>query len=210
MNPSDCALAPGVSVRLILIRHGEPEASARGRCYGKLDLSLSDQGREQIRRAARWLEKMPLTVVYSSPRRRAYESAKVIALERQLDISVEAELCEIDFGELEGLTYDEVARRYPDEYRAWMERPTEITFPGGESFMTMRERVLRCAARIRASHSGQMVAVVTHGGVNRVVLADALGIAPRDIFRLDQSYAAISVIDYYDQTPVVRLVNYSA
>lgn len=209
MDSSDYMLPPGVSIKLILIRHGEPEASARGRCYGKLDVSLSDLGRKQIQRVGRWLKKMPLKAIYSSPRQRAYQSAEIIASSHQLDVSIETNLCEINFGKFEGLTYDEVMQRYPDEYRAWMERPSEITFPDGESFMLMRERVMRSAARIRAMHSGQIVAVVTHGGVNRIILADALRMAPRDVFRLDQSYAAISIIDYYHQLPVVRLVNYS-
>lgn len=203
----DCTLAAGVTHRLILIRHGEPEAYARGRCYGKLDVGLSDLGREQMRGVARRLKKTRLGAVYSSPRRRAYESAEIIAVEHNLDVSSDPRLCEIDFGEFEGLTYDEAAERYPEEYWEWMERPTEVTFPGGENFMSLRERVTRCAGRVRASHSGQTVAVVSHGGVNRVILAEALHLESKYVFRVDQSYASISIIDYYDQTPVVRLVN---
>lgn len=203
----DETLAAGVTLRLILIRHGETEAAARGRCYGKLDVCLSDLGREQMRRVARRLKKTHINAVYSSPRRRAYESAEIIASKHNLEVSSDSRLCEIDFGKFEGLTYDEAAERYPEEYRAWMERPTEVTFPGGENFTALRERVTNCAAHIRASHSGQIVAVVTHGGVNRVLLAEALRMDSQDVFRLDQSYAAISIIDYYDQMPVVRLVN---
>ena len=203
----DGALAAGVTHRLILIRHGEPEAYARGRCYGKLDVGLSNLGREQMRSVARRLKKTPLSAVYSSPRQRAYESAKIIAVEHNLDVSTDPRLCEIDFGEFEGLTYDEAAERYPEEYRAWMEQPTEVTFPGGESFMALRERVRRCVEGINTSQSGQIVAVVSHGGVNRVILAEALHLESKYVFRVDQSYASVSIIDYYDQTPVVRLVN---
>jgi len=201
------ALAPGVTCRLVLVRHGEPAAS--GRCYGKLDVSLTERGREQIQRAARWLEPMPLHAIYASPSQRAYESARILAAGRGLDICVEDHLCEIDFGEFEGLTYKEIEQLYPSQYRLWMERPTEVTFPGGESFNTMQERVTRVTAIIRLAHGGHIVVLVTHGGVNRIILADALGMAPKNIFRLDQSYAAVSVIDYYGQTPIVRLVNYS-
>jgi alpha-ribazole phosphatase len=203
----DAALAAGVTHRLILIRHGEPEAYARGRCYGKLDVGLSNLGREQISSVARRLKKTPLSAVYSSPRQRAYESAKIIAVEHNLDVSTDPRLCEIDFGEFEGLAYDEAAERYPGEYRAWMEQPTEVTFPGGESFTVVRERVRRCVEGLHTSHSGQIVAVISHGGVNRVILAEALHLESKYVFRLDQSYASVSIIDYYDQTPVVRLVN---
>ncbi len=203
------ALAPGVTCRLVLVRHGEPEVSAAGRCYGKLDVGLAERGREQVQRAARWLEPLPLHAIYASPRRRAYESAGILAAGRALDVRVEDQLCEIDFGEFEGLTYEEVERRYPNRYRLWMERPTEVTFPGGESFKMMRERVMRVTTNIRLALAGRIVALVTHGGVNRIILADALGMASKDIFRLGQSYAAVSMIDYYGNTPVVRLVNYS-
>jgi alpha-ribazole phosphatase/probable phosphoglycerate mutase len=160
-----------------------------------------------MRRVARRLKKTQLSAVYSSPRQRAYESAEIIAVEHNLDVSSDPRLCEIDFGEFEGLTYNEAAERYPEDYREWMERPTEVTFPGGESFMALRERVTRWADRIHTSHSGQTVAVVSHGGVNRVILAEALHLESKYVFRVDQSYASVSIIDYYDQTPIVRLVN---
>ena len=201
------ALPPGVTVRLVLVRHGEPEAATRGRCYGKLDVPLSAGGREQVERAAERLRRSPLGAVYASPRRRARESAEIIAASCALDVRIEEGVCEINFGLFEGLTYDEIARRFPDEYRAWMERPTEIDFPGGESFARMRERVESSAAKLCAAHAGGAIAIVAHGGVNRIILAAALRMNASDIFRLEQSYAGVSVLDYYDQTPVVRCVN---
>jgi alpha-ribazole phosphatase len=207
-NLKESALPPGVTVRLMLVRHGEPEDAARGRCYGKLDVGLSDLGREHVRQTARWLERIPFIAIYASPRRRARESAEIIANQLLRDVYVEDRLCEIDFGEFEGMTYDEVAEHYPEEYLAWMNRPTEVIFPGGESFEQMRERVTCAAAQVRASYRGQTVILVTHGGVYRIILAEALRMESRDIFRLDQAYAAVSMIDYYDETPVIRLVNY--
>ncbi len=207
----ELTLPRGVTVRLVLVRHGEPEDAARGRCYGKLDVGLSELGREQVRQTARWLEKIPIMAIYTSPRRRARESAAIIATQKRLaDVRVEDRLCEIDFGEFEGMTYDELAMHYPEEYLAWMNRPTEVIFPGGESFEQMRDRVTCATTQIRASHTAQTVVLVTHGGVNRIILAESLRMESRDIFRLDQTYAGISMIDYYDGTPLVRLVNYSS
>jgi len=204
----ELTLPPGVTVRLLLVRHGEPEDAAHGRCYGKLDIGLSERGREQVRRTTRWLENTPVAAIYTSPRRRARESAAIIAAQRLANVHVEDRLCEIDFGEFEGMTYDEVAEHFPEEYLAWMNRPTEVIFPGGESFEQMRERVTCAAAQILGSHTGQTIVLVTHGGVNRIILAEALRMESRDIFRLDQAYAAVSMIDYYNEMPVIRLVNY--
>jgi broad specificity phosphatase PhoE len=194
-----------VALRIVLIRHGEPEASATGRCYGKMDVGLSDVGRSQMKRVAGALRSASIAAVYASPRRRARESAEGLSS----DVVVDARLSEIHFGELEGLTYDEAAERYPTLYKRWMDHPTEVEFPGGEGFGAMKLRVLEAMGAIRNAHSDQTVAIVSHGGVNRIVLADALGIEPRNIFHLDQSHAGVSIVDDYDDYSLVRLMNAS-
>ncbi len=202
----------GVRLRLLLIRHGEPEASARGLCYGKLDMGLSAKGHAQMARLAEALASVTIDAFYASPRRRALESVENL---RGKPV-VEPRLAEIDFGELEGLTYDEVAERYPRIYEEWMRAPTEVHFPGGESFKQMRRRVLQAVSEIREARKEQTVAIVSHGGVNRILLAQALGVEASMIFRMEQSYAGVSVIDEIGETDgtdgtdggcVVRVLN---
>ena len=195
----------GVDLRLILIRHGEPEVSARGRCYGKLDVGLSEEGREQMTRVAKALASANVDAVYASPRRRARESAEVLSKE----IVVDRRLSEIDFGELEGLTYEEAEERFPHLYQRWMQTPTEVKFPGGESFIEMKARVLEAFSVIRNVHAEETVAVVSHGGVNRIVLAQALGVDAKSIFHMDQWHAGVSIIDDYEDYSVVRFMNVS-
>jgi alpha-ribazole phosphatase len=187
-------------MRMILLRHGEPEASARGRCYGELDVGLSPEGRAQASR----IRLDPVDIVYSSPRQRALETARIVC---PLPPTVEPALREIDFGRFEGLTYDEAAALEPALYETWMARPTEVTFPGGESWPLVRDRVRQFAARVRRQHEGQSVLIVAHGGPLRALLAEALGLPDAHIFRIDQSFAGISVIDWYGDTPLVRRVN---
>lgn len=196
---------PGVGLRWVLIRHGEPEASAKGRCYGKLDVGLSDSGRTQMARVAEAFKASTTTLdaVYTSPRRRAREGAEILSSESVVD----RRLSEIDFGELEGLTYEEAAEQFPHLYQRWMREPTEVKFPGGESFAEMKVRVLEAIAVIRDAHSEQTIAIVSHGGVNRIVLAEALGIEARRIFHLDQSHAGVNIVDDFDDYSVVRLMN---
>jgi alpha-ribazole phosphatase len=202
MNPR-----PQEATRLILVRHGEPEEAARGRCYGKLDVGLAHVGREQVERVASMLASSDLTALYASPRRRSLESARIVGRPHGLEPEVVEALAEIDFGLFEGMAYDEAALTYPDVYRTWMERPTEVVFPGGESFARMRDRVSGALAAIRSAHDRRTVAIVSHGGTNRVALAEALNLASADIFRLDQSFASVNIVDYFGETPVVRLIN---
>ena len=159
-----------------------------------------------MRRMWKWLSDMPIAGIYSSPSRRALESAAQRAVDDPA-VNVDERLQEIDFGKLEGLTYHEVASRFPTTHEMWMTDPTTVRFPGGEHFTAMRARVLAAVDDIRIAHAGRTVVNVTHGGVNRIVLAAALRMHARDIFRIDQAYANVSVIDYYAGEPVVRLIN---
>ena len=198
---------PTAATRLVLIRHAEPHADSRGRCYGRLDVGLSKTGSDQAAALAAALADMIVDVVVSSPRRRAVETARPLAVARSLEVVVHPAVSEIDFGELEGRTYEEIQRELPEVYATWMEHPTEVVFPGGESYTQMRDRVLAAVHRIRGHGALRTTALVSHGGTNRVILADALGIANADIFRIDQSYGALNVIDYFDEFPLVRSIN---
>jgi len=190
-----------------LIRHAEPSAAVRGRCYGSLDVELSAAGRAQAAQLAELLKAEPLAAVYSSPRIRAIQTAEAVAAPHGLAISIRPALREIDFGDFEGRTYDEIAASHPDLYRQWMETPTEVRFPRGESFAQVRERVLGVFVPLLTQHENQSIAIVTHGGVVRIILADALGIPPRNIFRVGQRYAALSRIRYLGDHASVELVN---
>ncbi len=189
--------------RLLLIRHAEPEDDVRGRCYGRLDIGLSPTGLAGAKRLAESLRDVELERVYASPRRRAVQTAAALGGTPV----VEDRLRELDFGELEGRTYDEIEREQPTLFRQWMETPTLVRFPGGESYAELRKRVAAAVDDVVAAHSGRTVALVSHGGVVRAALAVVLGLPDDRAFALDVGYGRISVVDWFDGTPVVRLVN---
>ncbi|HZS35980.1 MAG TPA: histidine phosphatase family protein [Polyangia bacterium] len=195
------------ATRLILIRHGEVEEDARRRCYGRLDVKLSPLGHEQAARTAEWIAELPIAALWSSPLTRAVDSAAPLARATGLAPRLHDGLREIDCGQLEGMTYPEIRERYPEMYAEWRARLAHTRFPGGESYVELHARVTAVAAEIRAAHAKAAVAIVAHGGVTRALLADALGLGAEALFRLDQSYAGVSVIDYYSETAVVRVMN---
>jgi len=194
--------------RLILVRHAEPADDARGRCYGRLDVGLSDAGRERARRLPAALSHLEVDAVYTSPRVRARETAEPLATARGLPAATDDDLRELDFGELEGRRYEEIEASDPELFRAWMETPTRVRFPGGESYADLRLRALRALDRIRSLHDSALV--VTHGGIVRAALAEWLGMPDEAIFRLDQSYCGMTIVDWLDGVPIVRLLNYTA
>jgi alpha-ribazole phosphatase len=201
---------PAGADRLVIVRHPEPVESAAGRCYGSLDVELSPAGRAHAGRLGEALGGLGLEGVYTSPRIRAADAARAIGAPLGLQPAVAPGLRELDFGELEGRTYDDIRRERPELYRRWMQAPTTVRFPGGEGFEDLRRRAIAAVGEIRAAHPGAAAAVVTHGGVARAVLADALSMPGEAIFTIDQRYGAVNVIDWYDGRALVRLVNGAA
>jgi alpha-ribazole phosphatase/probable phosphoglycerate mutase len=122
-------------------------------------------------------------------------------------VTVLEELAELNFGDFEGRTYNEIAAAHPEFYAEWMANPTKVHFPGGESFAEMWKRVSTALARLRATHAGLTFGIVAHGGVNRIILAEALGLCAENIFRIAQRYAALNLVQYYGEQPVVELMN---
>jgi broad specificity phosphatase PhoE len=179
----------------------------RGRCHGRLEVGLSDEGRRQAGELGATLAEVALAAVYSSPLSRALETARPLAAPHGLEPVADDGLSEIDFGELEGLTYAEIEAERPEVFRAWMETPTSVRFPGGESFADLRARVLPAVGALRERHAGEAAAVVAHGGVVRVVLADVLGLDGDAVFTLDQAYGGLSIVDWVGEVPIVRVVN---
>lgn len=201
------SLPDSYSLRLILIRHGEPDESVKGKCYGRLNVGLSQAGRMQIQTKLNSIQNLSAQALYASPLRRTIETAAIVGERLGLQITISPELQEISFGRLENLSYNEIEELYPQEYKLWMERPTEIQFPDGESFSQMKERVLGFERTLLHSKEGQAVVLVSHGGANRILLAQALGIPDEKIFRMDQAYAAVNIIDYLGESSIVRLMN---
>ena len=174
---------------LYLIRHTEP--AVRGICYGALDVPLSAGGLAHAQTIAAELAGEKFATIYTSPLRRCFDLARILGEGRTCPLETVAALRELDFGRFEGRTYEDLARDYPDVYARWMESPTEVEFPGGESFTIMRTRVLAAARKLQLRHAGESVAVVTHGGVIRILLAEAQCLDPRRIFEIDVPYGPI-------------------
>lgn len=193
--------------RIWLIRHGAVEARGQSRCYGRLNVALSSEGLAQIASVADRLSQEPLSAIYASPLLRTTQSAELIAAPHGLAVRREEALREMHFGDFEGRTYDEIAASHPEIYQQWMTSPTDVQFPGGECFREMQNRVLQLMEQIRRAHAGSTVAIVTHGGVNRIVLAAALHLDNPHIFHISQKYAAVNLVSWLDGFATVDLMN---
>ncbi len=151
-------------MRLLLIRHGESVANAEGRLQGHLDVLLSDRGRRQAECLAQKLAPLGVEALYTSPLRRAAETAEIIGAHLRLSVQERKPLMERNVGVLEGLTRDEIIAKFP-RYMPARTELRQIEIEGFEQDEAFASRVRDVLGSIIETHAGQTVAVVTHGGI---------------------------------------------
>jgi probable phosphoglycerate mutase len=195
--------------RLLLVRHGETLANRDFRYIGKRDDMLTDQGRSQAEALAEALSILPVAAVYSSPRQRTHDTAQPIAARHQLPVQILPELVEGSFGAWEGLSRAEVLALGAEDERllhTWEADP-DMAPPGGESFAAIQRRVLTAVERLAQVHPDQTIVLVSHVGPIKVLLCSALGAPLSSLFQIFLDPATISVVDWRQPRPTVRLLN---
>jgi broad specificity phosphatase PhoE len=163
--------------RIVLLRHGETVGNSHERYHGSADVALSDEGRSQMRTAARQLAREVFELVVASPLQRSWQSAWIVA--GGAPVRIEDGFREIHFGRWEGLTAEEIEARDPLAYSQWQAREPGFEFPAGERREDFRLRVVEGLARVEASGAANVL-VVAHKGVARVIAEQLLGEPPSD------------------------------
>ena len=153
------------ATRIVAIRHGETAWNAESRLQGQLDIPLNALGRAQAATLAGALRDEGLVAVYASDLGRAWQTAQALAIPLGLPLVADAGLRERGFGLLEGLTYPEIDRLWPELARRWRRREPCFAPAGGESLVDFSARCVDAMARLAAPHRGQAIALVCHGGV---------------------------------------------
>jgi ribonuclease H / adenosylcobalamin/alpha-ribazole phosphatase len=200
--------ARGVPTRFLLLRHGQTELSVERRYSGRGNPALTEVGRHQAEAAAQHLgQRGGVSAVVTSPLQRAYDTAAEAAKALGVDVTIDDDLIETDFGAWEGLTFMEAAEHDPDLHRKWL-HDTTVRPPDGESFDSVADRVQRARARIIAEHAGETVLVVSHVTPIKTLLRLALDAGPGILYRLHLDLASLSIAEFYpDGAASVRLVN---
>jgi len=197
-----------VVLRLFLVRHGETAANNEMRYLGSRDDPLTDHGLWQARQLARVLAQLPISSVYTSPLRRAADTAAEIARAFGIEIRLDNRLCEGSFGSWEGLTRAEVVQRGAQDAELllrWEQNPA-CAPPGGESFLQVQDRVVSLVRELQGTMAGAWIVLVSHVGPIKALLAAVLDVPLLSTHRLFLDPGTISVVDF-GSTPVLRLFN---
>jgi len=180
--------------RIILIRHGQTAWNKEDRVRGQVEVPLDETGLAQAElTAARVVEAWQPVAVYCSPMQRAVQTAQAIARRLNLQAQPTAGINDMNFGEWQGLTAEEVQQRWPQMARAWLDAPHTVAFPGGESLDALRTRSMATLEEIIARHRDADVVIVGHMVVNRVLLLAVLGLDNNHYWRIGQETCAINV-----------------
>jgi alpha-ribazole phosphatase/probable phosphoglycerate mutase len=199
---SDCT-------RLYLLRHGETDNyNGIFKYNGHNDVDVTEEGVRQLEAQAERLKEIPLKAVYSSDLLRSLKGAQAVADHHGIEVRTDGRIKEIHAGRWEGLSYEEVANLYSGEAEQRFNDIVNFRIPGGgENLLDVQKRALEAIEEITLRHRGAEIALVAHGGTNRIILASALGLPLENILRMEQDFGCLNIIDYYDGIAVVKRIN---
>jgi broad specificity phosphatase PhoE len=190
---------------LFLVRNGDTEFSRDHRVAGRRDIGLSSDGRSQAAALRDRLKPVDISEILASPLPRAVETAEILAAAAGLGLVRDPRLIDLDAGQWEGRTHDEVGASA--EYRRFIENPTNESIPGGERLVDVRDRMLAAVSQALADNElGASVVVVSHAGPLRVLLAHYLGMKLDHYHRLRLSPASLSVLRFESELGVPRVL----
>jgi broad specificity phosphatase PhoE len=195
--------------RLILIRHGQTVWHSDGveRAEGRAEVDLDEVGVRQARATAARLSAWEISAIYSSPLKRAFTTASILAARGGLTAQPEPGLIDIDYGKWQGMTHPEARADDPKVYDLWLKRPHQVTFPGGEGLADVRKRAVSAVEALTPKHVGQTVVLVSHKVVIKVLLCHFLGLDDAHFWRFQQGFCAVNVVEVDGGSATVHLIN---
>lgn len=193
--------------RLYLARHGQICGFERMTTNGHTDVDITETGVIQMNSLAERLRLVEINAIYATGLKRTEKGARIIGQYHTVPIKTKPELKEIFFGDWEGMPLEEIERAYPGELDKRYADIAGYRPPNGENMADVSKRVLGCLKEILSEEAGKNILIVAHGGVNRLIICDALGLPVKSLFNIQQDYGCLNIIEYYPENRLVRLVN---
>ena len=194
--------------RIYLIRHGEVEGAGIRRYNGHADVGLTEHGLAQYEALKGRFTGIDIKACYCSDLTRCVIGAEMLGAHLGVKPVKYRDLRELNIGIWERMTWTELMEKYPVEWQARLDDIVNYRVPQGENLLDLNNRVMPVINGIVQRHMGEDVLVVAHGGVNRVILLNAIGAPLSSLFSIEQNYCAFNIIDYYeDGKSVVKLLN---
>ena len=196
------------ATRIHLIRHGQVAGHDQPRYNGQTDIALTTHGLEQYHSLKEHLADTRISACYTSDLSRCAIGADIICAQFGIVPVRRSELRELNIGIWEGLAWDEITKRWPEEWQARLVDLVNYRVPQGENLLDVEARVMPVMAEILERHREGEVLVVGHGGINRIILLNAIGAPLSCAFNIEQNFGCYNIIDFYtDGRATVKLLN---
>jgi len=193
--------------RLIIVRHGRTEWNRVERFRGRADIGLDDVGMKQAESAAKRITGWPISMIYSSPLRRALTTAEIIADRVGLKLRLLPGIIDIDYGVWQGLSTEEVVARDSRLYSQWMESPNKVKFPDGESFAEVRKRADSAVDNLIQQHLKETVVLVSHKVICQILILSLLGLDNSHFWQITQDVCAMNLFEVRGGIPSALFLN---
>ena len=182
--------------KIILVRHGQTEWNIVERFRGRVDIPLNDKGLQQAKITGERIKKNWKPVaIYSSPLKRAIQTAQQIAQSLNLKIKPAEGLIDINYGKWQGLTPQTARTLWPELVANWYDHPEMVQIPDGESLKQVRDRAMAALIEICKSHADEQIVLVSHTVINRLILLGVLDLGNERFWHLHQDPCAINLIE---------------
>ncbi len=195
--------------KLLLVRHGETAWNVQKIFRGRTDISLDEVGVKQAELLGKYLSNWQLEAIYSSPLKRALDTANIIARYQKVGVFVAQGLIDFDYGEWRSHPESEVKKLYPNLYHEWHTNPHRIKMPGGESLRNVRRRASQAVNDVLAKHQGNIL-LVSHRVVLKVLICYLLGLDNSHFWNINQEVCGITIFDYADGRFILTKYNDTA
>lgn len=193
--------------KLYLVRHGETDWNRQNRCQGCIDIELNEDGIRQAKAVAQRLSAEKLDIIYSSWLKRAYDTAAYINQKFSLDIIKESALNEIDFGEWEGLTFEEMRVRPDYDFSRWKTEPHKATFPGEGRLQAVQDRAMDFVNKTIKDNPGKNILMVSHGGILKTITLKLLDIGLEAYNKFYIANTSVSIITLEQERNYINVLN---
>jgi len=183
--------------KLILARHGETVWNVEKIYRGRADVNLDEVGIKQAELLGKYLSNWKLEAIYSSPLRRALDTANIVARYQKIGVHVAEGLIDFDYGEWQSLPEQEAKRLYPALHNEWHNNPHKVKMPGGESLKDVRKRAVAIVNDVLPKYQGSIL-LVSHRVVNKVLICSLLGLDNSHFWNINQDVGGITIFNYVD------------
>lgn len=195
--------------KIILVRHGQTLWNKEEIFRGRIDIDLNETGLEQAKLLARALSRFQINAIYSSPLKRAVNTATPVANYQQIEVNIDEHFIDMNYGHWEGKSCEEIKETFTTLYQKWIKAPHLLRIPDGETLDEVRIRVVTGLNQILTKHKEETIVIVSHRVVNKVLICALLGLDNSSFWQIRQDTACYTIFNYEDNNFTLILHNES-